>query len=1315
MSQYLEEIPPDVISPHDSKASVDTPLKHLDTVIALYDFPGTQPSYLPLTLGDTVYVLSKSASGWWDGVLLCEDGELQRGWFPHNYVRSVNYVQPVLNKLKNNKELDSITAANTAANVLIPSFTNLLQKNLLDFDKPTPSSNTRKNSVVSFASSDTSVKSPKRSATPQQTIEHLPTHGQSVSTITSSDLVEPIKFTDIDVAEDMIENYMRINNKMVTWLPKFTSTGDFVFYCEQLDIYCESTPMSSFDPDHIVGFDTPTKQVLDDVSIIPINPNNNRSATGSSSTFDTLKRDSNASTMSQSSSSSYHHFSQPFFAMDYLFYKQPSDLSRWSELGESFNYFLDLTFKALKDHNKQLFSIHFTRLNKVISLVFSASRLTRNDYVDTKYENSIKRKLKRVASSFAQIYVNAILHLNIMHYSKSTTIDGLFSFDITKLNRLSDPESQSSSISTLRQNSNPVNTLNSLSNGQKLTLNKEADFVSYYHQIEIETDRLRTNLNALVKLFIRCTKGKVIKSSDYDGSDASEEEGENRFDMLPQMYPRFLTDEFNGGNWCNPFFVTSNPVLNASGDDLKNKYHQKLIIDHSSYETMLQLAEKMVSLGDQTQKYLDPDVQHLYYNASLTSERNTQILRLIYKYLYHASSFVDLIESFDFTVFCLVKKYSSSSEDDPGNVRDRLKQKDDKIEDSKIPTSNLTFDYPIVLEFFQLKQQFHDFISNIIMSTQALTLEDPDVFKGIKDEDPLFYSRDALKVPTEKAAMLLASILLEQSYLNKGNSISLNSDSLLSTNLTDGVKLIGTIQSIVRRLIDERETILNYATRVLHDDLNVQLLVIERNNTILSEKSDEGHSYYTGGQKKTNDVPWFLEGDEEYDLLLDIKGNIKGGTKEALVAHLTHHDLCDSSFNTTFLITFSTIVTLGEMIVLLINRFDIDAPEGLSYEEYNSWISKKQNPIRLRVLNVMNLIIEKYWTDSYFNELVLKRWNAFSLTNLVQAYPEGKQLSNNLGKLLNNERVFVEREPVVVNSRRPAPLLKASTFPKKLKLLDIENLELARQLTLREFKLYSQITKHSCIAKVWGKKSGLNENIDSITKFIKASNQLTNFVSYMILRKNESRKRAQLIRYFIQVAEKCRQCNNFSSMTAIISALYSSPIHRLKKTWKYVSSDAQSHLQTMNKLMNSSRNFNEYRDVLKFLGSEPCVPFFGVYLSDLTFVYHGNPDYLMNRTRLINFAKRAKTCEIVSGIDRFKTLAYNFHSVSEIQKFLNTWFEKCPNIAEQYQLSLALEPRESTSHSSTIEEKPNSNTPTIIKAKYPKPALRGARVPLPLG
>lgn len=588
------------------------------------------------------------------------------------------------------------------------------------------------------------------------------------------------------------------------------------------------------------------------------------------------------------------------------------------------------------------------------------------------------------------------------------------------------------------------------------------------------------------------------------------------------------------------------------------------------------------------------------------------------------------------------------------------------------------------------------------MATQQLSLEDPEVFKGMKEEDPLIYNRDIMRDPKEKAAMLLINIIIDEITKVKGDSISLNPDKTMLKSLTKGIEFIDNVLTVIQQLIEERETILNYATRVMHDDFNVQLLVIERNNTILSDKSDEsqyyenqqnstqGNSMATGSgmqgstsggtstpKRKSNDTPWFLEGDDEFDLLLDLKGNIKGGSKEALVSHLTHHENFYSNFNSAFLVTFSTFMTLGELINLLILRFNIEAPEGLSYEEYNTWINKKQNPIRLRVLTVMKLLIEKYWCSSFFqNKSVIKKWLNFVQSQPVQHFGASKTIATGLLKVLQGESVCIEKQPIISLAKPPASIIKSSSLMKKLKLLDIDYIELARQLTLREFNLYSKINRSACIMKVWGRKSGLSESFENITNFIKASNQLTNYVAYMILRKQDIKKRVQLIRYFVQVAEKCRQYNNYSSMTAIISALYSSPIHRLKKTWKFVSTDTLAHLQNMNKLMNSTRNFNEYRDVLKFIAQEPCVPFFGVFLSDLTFVFHGNLDYLMNRPRMINFAKRAKTFEIVSGVDRFKINGYNFQEVKEIQQYLNNWFDKCPTIDEQYQLSLNLEPRE---------------------------------------
>jgi hypothetical protein len=74
--------------------------------------------------------------------------------------------------------------------------------------------------------------------------------------------------------------------------------------------------------------------------------------------------------------------------------------------------------------------------------------------------------------------------------------------------------------------------------------------------------------------------------------------------------------------------------------------------------------------------------------------------------------------------------------------------------------------------------------------------------------------------------------------------------------------------------------------------------------------------------------------------------------------------------------------------------------------------------------------------------------------------------------------------------------------------------------------------------------------------------------------------------------QKCRQLNNFSTLTSIISALGTAPIHRLNRTWSAVNQRSMATLESMRKLMGSTKNFAEYRDTLH-RANPPCIPFFG--------------------------------------------------------------------------------------------------------------------------
>ena len=131
--------------------------------------------------------------------------------------------------------------------------------------------------------------------------------------------------------------------------------------------------------------------------------------------------------------------------------------------------------------------------------------------------------------------------------------------------------------------------------------------------------------------------------------------------------------------------------------------------------------------------------------------------------------------------------------------------------------------------------------------------------------------------------------------------------------------------------------------------------------------------------------------------------------------------------------------------------------------------------------------------------------------------------------------------------------------------------------------------------------------------------------------------------------------NNFSTLTSIISALGTAPIHRLSRTWAQVNARTLTVLEQLRRLMGSTKNFGEYRDTLH-MAQPPCIPFFGnspclgmnrpslivcpgVYLTDLTFIEDGIPS-VIKRTNLINFAKRAKTAEVIRDIQQYQNVPY---------------------------------------------------------------------------
>lgn len=147
-------------------------------------------------------------------------------------------------------------------------------------------------------------------------------------------------------------------------------------------------------------------------------------------------------------------------------------------------------------------------------------------------------------------------------------------------------------------------------------------------------------------------------------------------------------------------------------------------------------------------------------------------------------------------------------------------------------------------------------------------------------------------------------------------------------------------------------------------------------------------------------------------------------------------------------------------------------------------------------------------------------------------------------------------------------------------------------------------------------------------------------------------------------------------MTAIISALGTSPILRLNRTWQQLNPKTHALLESMRSLISTSKNFSLYRETLH-AATPPCIPFLGVYLTDLIFIEDGIAS-LMKGSELINFAKRTKTAEVIRDIQSYQNVPYGLNPVPELQEWITENMRNAGDVQEigMYNQSLKIEPRE---------------------------------------
>lgn len=275
---------------------------------------------------------------------------------------------------------------------------------------------------------------------------------------------------------------------------------------------------------------------------------------------------------------------------------------------------------------------------------------------------------------------------------------------------------------------------------------------------------------------------------------------------------------------------------------------------------------------------------------------------------------------------------------------------------------------------------------------------------------------------------------------------------------------------------------------------------------------------------EVEEVPECLKLDHESEIAYHTKASplqVRGGTLTALVEQLTRHDRLDSDFNTTFLLTYRSFTTASELFEMLVKRFNIQPPYGLAQDDYQMWVAKKQKLIRIRVVNILKNWFDTYWmenNDEAGNHLLSKVY-AFAKDSIAITGTPAGPLMTVVEQRLRGQDTSSKRTVPNFPTSAPAPIMPKNI--KKLKFLDIDATEFARQLTIIESRLYAKIKPAECLNKTWQRKVAPDdpEPAANVKALILHSNQLTNWVAEMILTQPDVKKRVAVIKHFVSVAD----------------------------------------------------------------------------------------------------------------------------------------------------------------------------------------------------
>jgi hypothetical protein len=417
---------------------------------------------------------------------------------------------------------------------------------------------------------------------------------------------------------------------------------------------------------------------------------------------------------------------------------------------------------------------------------------------------------------------------------------------------------------------------------------------------------------------------------------------------------------------------------------------------------------------------------------------------------------------------------------------------------------------------------------------------------------------------------------------------------------------------------------------------------------------------------------------------------IKCGTVQKLIEKLTEDKQFDNQYLHAFLLTYRSFTTPHELIDRLINRYNItpENRETITSSEFIQWKKSTLDPIRLRVSQVIKTWITLHHYDFENDPQLVKK--IIKLVLLMEN-TQGQAYAKQLRQIMDKTACFISDGSLMVTTRaRGKSLIDPSELPKvkypknvkkytntldrnasleSVSLFDWPTIEIARQLTLIEYRMFSRIEPKECLNQSWQEENNQTD-APNIFQMIHWFNRVSLYVATCIISCNAAKNRVKMIEKAIRLADECRKLKNYNAVFEVVSGLQNASVHRLKPDWAKINTTHKKTLESLLVLVSRDNNFRTLRSVIAHC-EPPATPYLGMYLTDLTFIEDGNQDLLNNK---INFLKRRKLATLIRDLQTYHQTQYKLQEVEQLrEKWLriSPWTEN-----ELYSKSLQVYPRQ---------------------------------------